>query len=299
MFEGSSTQRPPIVVRCRACGTEIVTTYSSAIVDNVSCPNNFKCGTPGKNKFTNAFVDFRLSGRQVTRVGPIEGAFTACLFRCEVCTYEWFSKPTNLIHSHSGCPRCTNHTRLSNEKIDELLESREILRLGSVGRDNKQKILFRCNKCDHEWSANPNNVTRGTGCPACCSPKNEKYVAEGIEEITQVQPHTHKTYYIGMHLGFEKIRDKIYVDFYFEWQGAQYIVEYNGNQHYEPFRYHRTQKVAIPEKIFKEQQIRDACLREYCSVRGIRLIEIDARVIFGKKKILEFLQKELLKNDGQ
>ncbi len=65
-------------------------------------------------------------------------------------------------------------------------------------------------------------------------------------------------------------------DFYMKKDGVEYIIEYNGKQHYEPGK-------RYGNKAFARQQIRDAWLRTYCEGRDIKLFEIDGRKITGDR----------------
>jgi len=44
------------------------------------------------------------------------------------------------------------------------------------------KIAFRCNKCSHAWSATPNNILRGKGCPSCADSRRGRSRTNAIIE---------------------------------------------------------------------------------------------------------------------
>jgi hypothetical protein len=73
------------------------------------------------------------------------------------------------------------------------------------------------------------------------------------------------------------IRHFIIVDFRFFVNGKENIVEFNGTQHYKPAARFGGKKALIA------QHIRDEWLRNYCKEKGITLIELDGRVLRGKK----------------
>lgn len=83
------------------------------------------------------------------------------------------------------------------------------------------------------------------------------------------------------------------MDHYFI-NNKEHIVEYNGVQHYEPYRYKRGIKIKLSEKIFKDQQTRDEWLRRYCKNKNIKLIEIDGRHTYTERDIKNIIKKELL-----
>lgn len=61
---------------------------------------------------------------------------------------------------------------------------------------------------------------------------------------------------------------RFYGDFYFSLNDKEYMVEYNGKQHYEPIEFFGG------EKTFKKQTKRDTMFKEYCDKKNIKLIEI-------------------------
>ena len=65
-------------------------------------------------------------------------------------------------------------------------------------------------------------------------------------------------------------------DFYMKKDGVEFLIEYQGVQHYEPGK-------RYGKKAFARQQIRDAWLRTYCKDKGIKLFEIDGRKITGDR----------------
>lgn len=97
-------------------------------------------------------------------------------------------------------------------------------------------------------------------------------------EITIYNPF--KIYEIIYDENHEQIRERIEPDFYFIVSDKKFIIEYNGEQHYQPVFGNNEQ---AKEK-FRQQQIQDKYLREvYCLRENINLIEIDGRIYTGEK----------------
>jgi very-short-patch-repair endonuclease len=135
-------------------------TTSSCILSGRGCP---KCA--GRLKMTNALMDERLVGRNIQRLGEVIDADTKILFKCTIDEYEWSATPS-MISSGSGCPKCVGKVPLTNAIMDERLVGRNIQRIGEV-IDCDTKVLFKCLIDDYEWSASPNSITNGSGCPLC------------------------------------------------------------------------------------------------------------------------------------
>ena len=82
------------------------------------------------------------------------------------------------------------------------------------------------------------------------------------------------------------IRNFIMVDFHWSVKGKEFFCEYNGSGHYKAVRRFGG-KVAL-----EKQKIRDEWLRQYCKKHKITLIELDGRVLRGKR-IFKYLESVL------
>ena len=62
-----------------------------------------------------------------------------------------------------------------------------------------QKVLYRCKICGHEWSAEPNSVLHGIGCPECGKKKSINSRKTGIDKFKQQLKEKNSTveYYSG------------------------------------------------------------------------------------------------------
>lgn len=89
--------------------------------------------------------------------------------------------------------------------------------------------------------------------------------------------------------GLEYNTRRMRADFYFVINTTQYIIEYNGPQHYTPICFDNNMDEQTAELAFMEQQARDNDLKEYCQKNDTILIEIDSRKI-PSSKIEDFLK---------
>lgn len=138
-------------------------------------------------------------------------------------------------------------------------------------------------------------------CPICIKLKNEKYTGEVLKELFPTIEIKPKTFNIKIFDGNNvKIRNRTKVDYYFLWNNKEWIIEYNGRQHYEPVDFTFEDPISEKSKIrFNEQQIRDEWLRNYCKENDIILVEIDGRKYKGikiKEFLLEFFKNHSAKN---
>jgi hypothetical protein len=182
-----------------------------------------------------------------------------------VCKHEWVSSADNIMRG-KGCASCAGQLNITNEYVDEKLKinNPKIVRIGNI---INCKILceFKCIECNHIWKAIPQNVYRNkhtSGCPKCLY-KRERYVHDVILK------HIPTTFVKYQH----KIKDNLsnfIVDFYIFINNKNIFIEYNGEQHYRPFRFKNKDYVDI----FEKQVKRDKLLREYCIRNNIILIEL-------------------------
>lgn len=249
------------------------------ILNGHNCP---RCG--GKLKLTNEIMDNRLSNRNISRIDNCIDIKTKITFRCLQCTYEWKASPLN-ISNGTGCPRCARKMKLSNEIIDERLKDRGIKRIENY-ISNKIKITFQCliDDCKYVWQTRPSSILSGFGCPKCSIGKNEKLIgsilqSEGIDYQEQ-KPIKH----------FNNIENKsIIIDYYIP--NSNIIIEYNGEQHYQPVCFGGDQKRA--EEKFVKQQKRDQYLQQFCFDNNIKLIWIDGRKYINYK-LKNFMIDEII-----
>lgn len=98
--------------------------------------------------------------------------------------------PSNII-SGKGCRECGTEKRIDSRKssIEDFLEKMKDIRPGydfskSVYTNCKTRLAYTCDK-GHEWTASPNNLLTGYGCPKCAAilSRSEEEVASFIESL--------------------------------------------------------------------------------------------------------------------
>jgi len=194
-----------------------------------------------------------------------------------------FKKMTN------GCKQCTIFS-LKN-KIEDV--KNQCLNKGFIFLDNNylnanSKYNFKCCKCNYLWKTTAASIiSTGSGCPKCNLHLNEKITSNILHEL---MPNIKIFQQKKIDAKDCSVRNHITVDFYFENNNKKYIIEYQGLQHYEPVNFSKKQKDCT--LTFKQQQIRDEWLRNYCNNNSINLIEIDGR-LYKKDNIKNYLIEKL------
>lgn len=188
--------------------------------------------------------------------------------KCLKCDYVWKLK-FNSIKNGTTCPNCTSSKKYTLERVKKFFEKNKLELLENSYRNGRIPLLTLCKKCNMEWKICLGSVIQGSGCPECCKNKNEKLTGETLRAIFPNKEIKSKEFKVKIYNNHgELIRNKIKVDYYFILYNKEYILEYNGEQHYKPTRFgNRT--VEITEKLFKNQQTRDEFLRNYCKENKI------------------------------
>ena len=110
-------------------------------------------------------------------IGKYSRAIDRIEVRCMRCGYSWELKAYSLVQG-KGCPHCsaikgtrnnagatgTKDTETFKKQLNTVDSSIEV-----IGKyiNNKSKIECRCNRCGNLWSARPDTLLRGHGCPRC------------------------------------------------------------------------------------------------------------------------------------
>ena len=141
----------------------------------------------GRKKTSEQFAkEMESINPSIELIGVYVASSERILVRCKECGYEWEPVAAELSRGR-GCPKCKGKVPLQTaefiERMQKVNASIEIT--GEYVRSN-EKIGCRCLICGHEWSASPNSLLRGHGCPKCADIANgarrrkthEQYVAE-------------------------------------------------------------------------------------------------------------------------
>ena len=94
-------------------------------------------------------------------------------FRCTVCGHVWGATPNNILRGR-GCAKCADERFGESRKLSQDDFMAKVFK--KHGNDIypisdhigvTTKIDFKCNVCGNVWSARPDNIMSGRGCPQC------------------------------------------------------------------------------------------------------------------------------------
>lgn len=145
-----------------------------------------------ENSYGKNNEEFTLALKRINpNITPLEkylGSQTKIKCRCNECGHEWSVTPNNLIKG-SGCPKCAfaNRRKSNTEFIESLSATHPEIELLEEYTDSRIKIKCRCKKCGYRWSALPNALLIGQGCPQC-SNYVRKTDSEFKEDLLSINP---------------------------------------------------------------------------------------------------------------
>ena len=211
---------------------------------------------------------------RIDNIAKIYGGICISLFRIDHLLYakckcikqhEWDTLATSIIGGH-WCRKCFDIGNLFTlEELQTIATKHDGKCISKEYNGGKAEWLC---KNGHTWLAKPSQVKFGKWCKRCSLRKNEKLMLSILEEngfIIESQKsftdiHTGNDYFLDCYLPKYNI-----------------IIEYNGDQHYKPVRFHSSITQEQAKQYFIDQQIRDKSLQKLCDTQNIPLIWIDGR----------------------
>ena len=247
-------------------------TRRSDIIDGHWCP---KCSMRDPEDAALRF-QVNIEEKGGTVLGTYVNNATKVLVRC-INDHEYLALPIT-VYQGKGCKKCTGKDFEScSQRLQEYVASRNGTLLTEYEKSDL-RVELKCKK-GHVWMAKPNTlIARRSWCPRCNESKGEEEVLIALDE-----------------LGIDCTREfqlactgsKRY-DFCFNFDGASYILEFDGKQHFKRIGlFHKT------DSEFEYRQNVDR-LKTYVALNlGYKVIRIDWYKI-GKVReiIIKALQSE-------
>ena len=95
--------------------------------------------------------------------------------------HKWKTKYNDFQQGHR-CSYCNGNPRYTYEEIKEYIEQFDYKLLSDEYKNNKSKLLIKCDK-NHEFMMRFNNFVNGNRCPYCYG--NTKYTYEEVKEYIE------------------------------------------------------------------------------------------------------------------
>lgn len=256
----------PII--CKQCGFQ----WNSTIRNHVKGSNCTDCSGTTRwtlERFLSKAAIVHGNKYNYSQISPehIRGADSKLSIICNTCNYNWKVLISNHIRRTSGCPRCAGGIRCTAEtvknrgleifgnKYDYSLVTDELV------RNARSKIPVKCNKCQKIWNVKiDSHLNNRTECPHCKRSVGEEAC------IAVLQKHS---FPFCPQVRLKSLGRKSF-DILFEHRDRKYLIEFDGEQHFEPNEHFHDNMEA-----FKERQESDILKSRVCVEEGYYLIRID------------------------
>lgn len=201
---------------------------------------------------------------------------------CIICPeHGEFWQTPNMHLQGQGCMMCggkKQHTTESFIKISVEEHGYKYDYSKVVYKNNSTQVVIICPK-HGEFKQMAKKHMEGSNCPRCFESKGEKLIAKILDDNT-IQYTSQKTFNDCRSI---KQNRKFPFDFYLPKYNL--IIEYDGEQHFEPIIFRGTTKKQA-NKNFKQVQINDATKNEYCLKNNVNLLRIPYTNIADVEKII-------------
>lgn len=226
----------------------------------------------------------KIKGEYLLLEGEFEGIHSKILLKHIKCGHQYLVKFNNIINNNRGCPKCAGNIKKTKEDFQNLLDDKsnpgEYKVIGDYkNKDHPTEVIH--NICNRTTKLTYGNV-RGNrfGCKHCSMSSGERKVNNiltdlGIDFVYQYQ---HDDCFDIVNLP---------MDFYFKFNNKEYIIEYDGRQHWLPIFGNNDKE--REENLIKTKE-HDEIKNKFCKDNGIEMIRIrdlDKDII--KNKIIKIL----------
>lgn len=262
----------PIKYKCLDCGRIYQKNRANHLYENKTLCQ--KCFSSRSSALRDSFLaslkeDFEIlednyEGKALTQKFHI---------RCKKCGKDYYHKVQMAdVREKFVCTRCETG-KVDLERLQKRFEEKgldkefQILEYKGIN----YSLTVR-HKCGYIFSRLPGNLLgRARGCPKCSSKKSsgERRIANFLEKNKIVFEEQKRFKELGA----------LSYDFYLPSENL--LIEYQGEQHYEPVKYFGG------DERFEEQKDRDRRKREYAKKNGYRLLEICYKDFDSIETILE------------
>ena len=200
-------------------------------------------------------------------------------FKCNICNYVWKTAPNILLNKRGyGCPKCNGYAPITEqEMIDRLKKCNPRIKYIGGYKGIIPHANFKCLSCGHEWHTPPNSVLHGRGCPIC-------NVSHGALRIKKILDSLDIKYELEHRFNDCKDIRSLPFDFYIP--SKNICIEYDGEQHFMPVKFGKSQTKEQMQEKFDLQLRRDKIKTAYCSDKNILLIRIPYTEFNNIDKIL-------------
>ncbi|MCT9853683.1 hypothetical protein P2R64_01670 [Priestia megaterium] len=186
-----------------------------------------------------------------------------------LCGLEWNITP-NKFQQGRRCPRCSkiqqskNQTKTHEKFLEEVkqLVGHDYVVLSKYKSDGEY-VRMKHKKCGYIYLVKPSAFLQNRRCPKCKESRGRRSITDFLEKEGI-------SYRIEYEFPSCKHKRTLPFDVFIKDHGI--LIEYDGEGHFEPFRYSKDEEKMI--KKLEETQYRDQIKNDYCIKHNIPLIRI-------------------------
>lgn len=276
-------QHEKVLIRHKECGYEWMVDPWNLMAGKIKkcplCSNKWKRTT---NDFKKEVYD--MFGDEYEVIGEYKSTNSPILIRHRICGNEFMRIPRELKQGVL-CPKCRRPNYYQNTKtFSERLKSIQGGKYELLGeyKGARTKTEFLCKKCGEVFSATPDNIVRGHGCPKCTISKGEDRVERWLKSngLIYEKQYSNKSCKSKRALRFDFAVKR-------EDGSIAMLIEYDGVQHFRPVRFNSLMANRKCEQNFAETVERDEIKTKFCKDANIPLLRISYKELNQIEKILE------------
>ena len=258
-----------IKVRHRKCGNIylIRPTHLLSKPRCAYCAGNAKKTTKSFNK------ELENINSKIRVVGAFSGANNKVECTCDK-RHIYHATPSNLLKG-IGCPVCFGNSKYTIKELQAKMNEFHDGEYTVLERLDGRRVRIKHNRCGNIYKTTIRVIWFGCGCPKCASSKGEDKVRRILEEMKIDFKEQHK---------FNGCKNKRRLPFDFYLPNNNVCIEYDGEGHYEPFRF------STGQEKFEQTKRHDKIKNKYCHDNSITLI----RIPYTKFKNIEHILRNAL-----
>lgn len=271
-IENITNSHSDIIIKCKTCLHEWTSQPIYHITAGSGCRNCAKNLQWTLDRFLIRAKEIHGDKYDYSSVREIKNIHSKLLIHCNICNYVWNTTLGNHINNKRGCSSCK---KVLPWTLDRLISSaKEIHKdrydYSNITSDdivtNLSCIRIFCNKCRNEWKTTINtHINSKSGCPNCRLSKGEIICKDILEELNVVYEQQYK-----INSEINEI-NKYKYDFCFHHNDIDYLLEYDGIQHFEYVKFFNRGSI---ENFYKKRSV-DILKTNVGVEYGFKIIRID------------------------
>jgi hypothetical protein len=279
VYEGSKSKATII---CNNCGEK----FSQWLCHLKYCPN---CEGRYK-KFNSNFIIAQIKEKFGDTYGFDKfiwaGSKTPVILKCQ--KHGYFEQRVNSLLADITPYCCSNKQPWTTEKF--INESQKIHGqlydyTKTVYKNCRTKVIIICSKHGYFLQSPTNHLHMKTGCPICSASKGERIIEKWLQKKLL-------TYFRQYRFENCRYKNPLVFDFaIMDNDGVQWLIEFQGEQHYRPIDWSGKLSEKEKNKIFDTDKKRDQIKNQYCQENNLKLLLIP---YWDEKNINKILKMSIL-----